>query len=315
MQSRRDFVKTTIGGVALGSTALTRWAQAGIDSRVGGVVLGAQSYSFRELARDANGDAIAPLIRALTTVGLGDIELWAPQVEPAGNPAFGRGAANTPEVQKGRQAEREALRKWRVETPISHFTDLKKRFDAAGISIHSYNYSPNDSFTDAEIERGFQIAKALGAGVITSSTTLSVAKRIVPYAEKHKIVVAMHNHSNVTDPNEFATPESFMAARKLSSHFKVNLDIGHFTAANLDAVAFLREHHAAVTNLHLKDRKRNQGDNVAWGTGDTPIREVLQLVKKERWPIHAHVEYEYRGTKGAVQEVADCVAFAKKALA
>jgi sugar phosphate isomerase/epimerase len=106
-----------------------------------------------------------------------------------------------------------------------------------------------------------------------------------------------------------------MAARKLSSYFKVNLDIGHFTAANLDAVAFLREHHAAVTNLHLKDRKRNQGDNVAWGTGDTPIREVLQLVKKERWPIHAHVEYEYRGTKGAVQEVADCVAFAKKALA
>jgi sugar phosphate isomerase/epimerase len=315
MHSRRDFVKTTIGGLALGTAGLSRLADAGIDPRVGGVVLGAQSYSFRELARDASGDAIGPLIRALTTVGIGDIELWAPQVEPAGNPAFGRGAATTPDVQRGRQAERDALRRFRVDTPLSHFADIKKRFDAAGISIHSFNYSFNDSFTDAEIERGFEIARAFGAGVITASTTLSVAKRVVPYAEKHKLAVAMHNHSNITDPNEFATPDSFMAARKLSSYFKVNLDIGHFTAANFDAVAFLKEHHAAVTNLHLKDRKRNQGDNLPWGTGDTPIREVLQLVKKERWPIHAHVEYEYRGTKGAVQEVADCMAFAKKALA
>ena len=77
----------------------------------------------------------------------------------------------------------------------------------------------------------------------------------------------------------------------------MNLDIGHFTAANYDAVAYIREHHDAITNLHIKDRKRNQGDNVPWGTGDTPIREVLQLLKKERWPIHAHVEYEYRGAK------------------
>ena len=208
------------------------------------------------------------------------------------DPRFGRGAPNTPEVQKGREAAREALRTWRVETPIAHFAGIRKRFNDAGITIHSFNYSFADSFSDAEIERGFEIAKALGAGVITASTTLSVARRVVPFAEKHRIAVAMHNHSNTSDPNEFATPESFAAARKLSPLFKVNLDIGHFTAANYDAVAYIREHHDAITNLHIKDRKRNQGDNVPWGTGDTPIREVLQLLKKERWPIHAHVEYE-----------------------
>ena len=54
---------------------------------------------------------------------------------------------------------------------------------------------------------------------------------------------------------------------KLSKYFKINLDIGHFTAANYDAVAYLREHHANITNLHLKDRKKNQGDNVPWGHG------------------------------------------------
>ena len=58
---------------------------------------------------------------------------------------------------------------------------------------------------------------------------------------------------------------------KLSKYFKVNLDIGHFTAANYDAVAYLKEHHDSVTNLHIKDRKKAQGDNVPWGTGDTPF--------------------------------------------
>jgi sugar phosphate isomerase/epimerase len=310
MQTRRVFLTLATAGLTFPRTAF-----AGIDSRVGGVVLGAQSYSFRALPRDPGGDAIGPVIGAFTAVGLGDCELWAPQVEPATNPALGRNAPDTPDTRRGRQAERDMLRQWRIGTPLAHFTGIKQRFDAAGISIFAYNYSPNDSYTDAEIDHGFEIARALGAGVITASTTLSVAKRMAPFAEKHRMLVAMHNHSNTSDPNEFATPASFAAALKLSSRFRVNLDIGHFTAANYDAVAFIREHHSVITNLHIKDRKRNQGDNVPWGTGDTPIREVLQLLKKERWPIRAHIEYEYRGTGSPVEEATACVAYAKQALA
>ena len=101
----------------------------------------------------------------------------------------------------------------------------------------------------------------------------------------------------------------------LSKYFKVNLDIGHFTAANYDAVAFLKEHHAAVTNLHIKDRKRDQGDNMPWGMGNTPIREVLQLLKREKWPIRAYVEYEYKGSGSSVDEVKKCFDYARQALA
>src|SRR5262249_36856306 len=122
-------------------------------------------------------------------------------------------------------------------------------------------------------------------------------------------------HSNITDPNEFATPDSFAAAMKMSRFFKVNLDIGHFTAANFDAMAYIREHHADITNLHLKDRKRNQGANTVWGEGDAPIREVLQLLKKERWPIRAYIEYEYEGTGSPIDEVKRCHAYARQALA
>jgi sugar phosphate isomerase/epimerase len=125
--------------------------------------------------------------------------------------------------------------------------------------------------------------------------------------------VGFHNHSDIK-PNEFATPDDFAAAMKgASERIAINLDIGHFTAANFDAVAYLKEHHARITNLHLKDRKRDQGPNVPWGEGDTPIKEVLQLLKTERWDIPANIEFEYRGDD-AVAEVAKCYEYCKDAL-
>lgn len=303
MYTRREFGTVTLGGLALpGAVA------ALIDSTISGVRVGVQTYSFRALPRPADRDPGDVLINAITECGLGDCELFAPQVEPAMPAGAGRGS---PEAQRAR----EALRTWRLETSLDFFRAVRKRFDAAGISIFGYNLSFNDGFSDGEIDRGFEMARALGAEVITASTTLSAARRVAPFADKHRMVVAIHGHSNTTDPNEFASPESFAAAMKMSKFFKVNLDIGHFTAANFDAVAYIREHHDHITNLHLKDRKKNQGDNVPWGQGDTPIREVLQLIKRERWPIRAHIEYEHRGSGSPIEEVKKCYEFVKQALA
>jgi sugar phosphate isomerase/epimerase len=291
MITRREFSK-----LALASLAFPRAiGAAGIDSRVGGVRVGVQTYSFRDLPRSEAGDQVDAIIGAMKTCELAECEVWSPMVEP--------------------RLSREDLRKWRLETPLEHFRDVRKKFDAAGIAIFAWNYSPNDSFSDAEIDRGFEMAKALGAEIITASTTIPVAKRIVPFAEKHRMAVAMHGHSDVSKAGEFASPESFAEAMAMSKYFKVNLDIGHFTAANFDALQYIREHHDNITNLHLKDRKKNQGDNVPWGTGDTPIKEVLQLLKKERWPIRAYIEYEHRGTGTPVEEVQTCVAYVKQALA
>lgn len=304
MYTRREFGMLTLAGLAL-----PRVAAAAIDSRIAGVHLGAQSYCFREMPRSPSGDAIEGIIAALTACGLGECELFAPHTEPASR-SGGRPAPDSPEAKKAR----EDLRAWRLNTPLEHWRGIRKKFNDAGITIYAYNYSFNQSFGDAEIDRGFEMAKALGAEIITASATLDAAKRVAPYADKHKMVVAMHNHSRIDDPNEFATPESFAAAMKMSKQFKINLDIGHFTAANYDAVAFIREHHADITNLHLKDRKKNQGENTAWGAGDTPIRQVLQLLKKEKWPIRAYIEYEYKGAGSPVEEVKKCVAYAKEAL-
>jgi sugar phosphate isomerase/epimerase len=287
MLTRREFATLALSALA--------WPKA-LAQTIGGVRLGAQTYSFRDLTRPPGGDMTDVIIQALTACGIHECELWSPMIEPAKVP-------------------REELRRWRVETPLDHFTAIRKKFASAKIVIRAFNYSFNDSFTEPEIDRGFDIARALGSEWITASSTLSSAKRVVPFAEKHKMVVAMHNHSNVKDPNEFATPESFAAAMALSKYFKINLDIGHFTSANFDAVAYLRANHANITNLHIKDRQRDQGPNVEWGTGNAPIKEVLQLLKQNKWPIAAYLEYEYKGAGTPVDEVKKGLEYMRAALA
>ena len=122
----------------------------------------------------------------------------------------------------------------------------------------------------------------------------------------------MHNHSRI-DPNEFAMLDDFTRAMSASPQVAVNLDIGHFTAANFDAVAFLREHHQRIVTLHIKDRKRNDGPNMPLGEGDTPIGAVLRLLRDQKSAIPANIEYEYKGGD-TVEEVRRCLDFCRRAL-
>ncbi len=327
MFTRREFGKLTMAGLPLVGMPLTL---AFAQGKVSGVRIGIQSYSFRNLELDA-------AIAAMKDIGIGECELFSGHVEPrmapppgmgggqrppqgappAGGPP-GQGQGPTPEQREAmREAARkraEEVRKWRLSVSMDHFKDVRKKFDGAGIKLQAYNLSFNDSFTDEEIDRGFEMAKALGVKIITASSTLKAAKRVAPFADKHKITVAMHGHSNLTDPNEFAKPESFEAALAMSKYFAVNLDVGHFFAAGFDPIDYIQKHHERITNLHLKDRKKDNGPNTPWGEGDTPIKAVLQLLKTKKYDIPANIEYEYRGAD-AVAEVRKCFQFIKDALA
>jgi len=316
MITRREFGRLAVAGLVVArpeGRALLASA-TGADSAVNGVHLGVQTYSFRDLPRPSGApDSVDVVIKAMQEAGVSECELFAPQLEPQfPQGARGqRGAPPSPEAVKAR----EDLRKWRLETSLDHFKNAKKKFDAAGIAITAYCYNMNDSFTDAEIDRGFEMTKALGTSVMTTSTQMTVAKRIAPLADKHKVLVGLHGHSNISDPNEYATPESFAAAMKMSKYFKVNLDIGHFTAANFDSVEYIRENHDRITHLHVKDRKKNQGPNVPWGEGDTPIKQVLVLLKEKKYPIPALVEYEHGGQGTPIEEVKKCMTYMRQALA
>jgi sugar phosphate isomerase/epimerase len=305
--TRRDFIK--VGLAALPLTAAAKM----IDSKINGVQLGVQSYSFRDLPID---DAI----KAMAADGLGDCELFSPHIEAGGieaiRPLLEHYQTMSAEERKAAfDAYNQKLQNWRLTVPLDYFKGVRKKFNDAGIQLYAYNLSFNDKFTGEEIDRGFLMAKALGVRIITSSTTLPVAQRVVPFAEKHKMIVAMHGHSDVKDPIQFSTPETFAKALAMSKYYRVNLDIGHFTAAGFDPVDYIQKNHDQIVLLHLKDRKKNDGPNVPWGQGDTPIKQVLQLLKQNQYPIPAFIEYEYKGSGTSQQEVAKCYEYAKQCLA
>ena len=283
--TRREWLHRVGSGIALSAAVPMDPSMLDQPSGAGRgtVTLGVQSYSFRDRPVDA-------AIAAMQQLGLTSCELWQGHVEPRGG-------------------GRDEMRRWRETVPLDEFRALREKFDRAKVRVAAYNISFRDDFSDAEIERGFEMTRALGAEVITASASTGVVPRVAGIAARHKITVGMHNHSRI-DPNEFATPASFTAAMKAGPFIAVNLDIGHFTAANFDAVAFLQEHHARIVTLHIKDRKRDNGPNVPFGQGDTPIGPVLRLLRDRAWAIPANIEYEYKGGD-TVEEVKRCLEFCR----
>jgi len=303
MHSRRDFEKLVLSGLAVAAYG------AKIDSTVKGVRLGTITYSFRDFPRSPGKDNVDAVIRALTECGIGEIELFSPNIEPGR--ASGSGRGNAAEAAKAR----DELRQWRLSTPMDYFKAIRKKFDEAGINIYAYTMNYRNEFTDPEIDKTFEQAKALGVDIISSSTAVSMTKRLLSFADRHKIYLAFHGHAEYDNPDEFSTPATFQQALYMSKYAKINLDIGHFTAANENPVSYIEQHHDRISHLHMKDRKKNKGDNVEWGKGDTPIKEVLVLLRDKKYPIPAFIEYEYKGTGTSVAEVKKCMAYMKQALA
>lgn len=257
-------------------------------TRLNGVRIGLQGWSFRDRTLDE-------AIEATKQTGLGAWELGFNHLEPAG-------------------VTRESLRQWRESVPLEEFRSVRRKFDAAGIAITGYSYPFRKDYTEQEMARGFEMTRALGVDVLTTTTNVSLAARLDGYAKKEKIRVGLHNHS-LLRADEVATPDDFAAAMQGASEYMgINLDVGHFCAAGFDPVGFIQKHPRRIWSLHLKDRKKNQGADCPFGEGDTPVREILLLLKKDKLDIPAMIEWEpQEGDK--VAAIRQCVAYCRKVLA
>ena len=312
--TRRDFGKLALAAAPLAGA----YAAAPIDSKFHGVQIGAITYSFNSIA---NPDPEA-IIRAYVEIGLGETELMSNHCEalagaPRAGRGGGRGAALTPEQQAARQAQQEQIRAWRATANAATWKGVRKKFNDVGIEVAVLCYNMNDNMKDEDIEYGFSMAEGLGVQAISTSTTLTMAKRIALIADRHQLLVGYHGHDATNDPNQTATLESYDTLMAYGKYSGVNLDIGHFTAANYDAVEFIRKHHARITNLHVKDMKRDHGAYTPFGEGDTPMKGVLQLLKKEKYDFPANIELEYPIPPGSnlIAEMKQCLVYCKDCLA
>lgn len=316
--SRREFGKVVIAGVPLAAVL----APMRLDAATR-VPLGVSTSSFRDLPRVTGRDNIDDVIRAVKAVGAMHIELALANVEPAppstapfmgGSAAYPQRIVLTPEQIAATNADyRAALRSWRARTPLGFFEQVRGKLTAAGMTLHACALACDESFTDQEIDATFRQVKALGVATVSSPMTMATAARLVPFAARHQISVAIHNQVDGNAAGAIAT-DRLKEALALSPAFKLKLDIGNLTASNCDAVAELRDCQARVSHVLVKDRLRNGGASQHFGEGDTPIAGVLNLLETSVSAIPALVEYDYVGLHSSVDEVMASLAYVTRAV-
>lgn len=313
--SRRQFMS---GAAALAaSTVMSRYALGGAasskpNSKFNGAQIGAITYSFRSMPGSAED-----ILKYSLQCGLSSLELMGgPAEQFAGIPAGVRRRRGqmTDEQRKAMQQAQEKQLQWRLSVSMDKFRALRKMYNDAGVNIHIVKFGNigNRNMSDAEIDYYFNVARALGAKGITREISEEAAKRLGPIADKHNIMIGFHNHTQIT-PTTYDGP-----ILSYGKYLGINLDIGHYVAGtNESPIPLIQKHHDRILSLHLKDRKVNNGPNMPFGQGDTPVALVLQLIKKEGWTFPSDIELEYRIPEGsdAVTEVKKCVQFCKNALA
>ena len=320
--SRRQFSKIALGSIPLASAVLANpelFAADKPNSKVNGVQIGMNMpYNFADMGM--SGDDI---LKNCVQLGLSAVELRAAPVEaymglpanlvPArggnrgargpgaagatpeeGAEAGGGGAARgggraplTPEQLAAQKANAEAVANWRMSAPMDKAKAFRSTWENAGVFIQLVKFDGPAGMTDGELDYCFTLAKNLGARAITTELSLPLAKRMAPFAEKHKMLIGFHGHG-------MATPAMFEENFSYGKYNGANVDLGHFLAGNnISPVPFIREHHERIPNVHVKDRKLNNGPNMPFGQGDTPIKEALTMIRDNKWNIMADIEFEY----------------------
>jgi sugar phosphate isomerase/epimerase len=289
------------------------------NSVIAGVSIGTITYSYRSMP-DQSAEAT---LRYVVESGISQIELMngpaesfagAPQGGARGGGGGQRGQPPTPEQQAAQRESADRLKQWRASVSMDRFKQLRRMYDDAGVKIYAWK-ALNPNMSDEELEYVFNVAEALGCTHTTLELPTDVAqlKRIGAFAEKRKIYAAYHTHLQ-------GSMTAFDQAFAVSKANMSNVDLGHYVAGTGEnPIPFLRKFHDRIASVHLKDRQTpaHGAGNLPWGTGDTPLRDILQVMKKEKYTFPASIELEYDVPQGsdAVKEVAKCLDFCRSALA
>jgi sugar phosphate isomerase/epimerase len=339
--SRRKFITTSTalaGGLIVGSKSRVFGAPSILSnimkpsSVINGVQIGVITYSFRSMD-DQSAEATLGYINSC---GISAIELMGGPAESfAGMPQSNldrrayfrlRRKLREGELSTDEQKEMDEMKaafdaygkevaEWRQNASMEPFEKFRKMYADKGVKVYGFKPSTfGKNNTDAEINYGFKAARALGASHVTlehpsdDAHTMKLGKM----AAKHKIKVAYHGHTQ-------QTPTFWDTALAQSEWNAINPDMGHYVAAGNDQpIEFLRKYSKRIESTHLKDRttpENGQGNEV-WGTGDTPIPNILQLMRDEKYKFPATIELEYKipEESNAISEVQKCLEFCEKAL-
>ncbi|MCC7175072.1 MAG: sugar phosphate isomerase/epimerase [Bryobacterales bacterium] len=341
------YTRRDVGKIALAALpAAGLRAAARPNSNFGGVQIGVITYSFRQLPSSAE-----QVLGYCIECGISGIELmsnvaesyagspagagrgFGPGGPPPGGPGPGMGGGRgqmTPEQQAAREKAAAELKNWRLSVSMDKYKAFRKMYEDAGVKIYAFKLEPNMSMSDQEYEYIWNVGETLGANHLTMElpTDDQLLARVAAYAQKRKLRMAFHTHGQ-------GGSSGFDRVLGASKYTALNFDVGHYFGVNGESPAPLVEkYHDRIASLHLKDRAApppatqqpaaegrggpgRGGANLPWGQGGTPLREVLQLMKKNRYAFPASIELEYQIPDGSdvIAEVKKCVEYCRRALA
>lgn len=331
LQTRREW-----GRLALASAPAVAALRAAArpNSVFGGVQIGVITYSFRALPSSAE-----ETLKYCVDLGISGVELMSDVAERyAGAPSMARGgfpgapgggrpAQPTPEQVAARQKAQEELRAWRTSVSMDKYKAFRKMYNDAGVRIYAFKLPPTLTMSDAEYKYIWDVAETLGANHVTMElpTDDKLLARVAAYAEQRKLRIAFHTHGQ-------GGSSGFDRALNASRYTALNFDVGHYFGVNGESpVPLVEKYHDRIASLHLKDRKAptaeekapvggrgpRGGANMPWGQGGTPLKEILQCMKRNKYKFPASIEYEYQTPEGSdvLTEIGKCVAYCKQALA
>lgn len=287
------------------------------NSKVGGVQLGCTTYSYRSMSMKVDD-----VIQYLLLAGINSIELRSVAEQDLGIPSaqiprLGKDATEQEraEVKKAAESLMEAQRQWRLSLPMSRYEDMRGKFNKAGINIHIAKFAPA-RWSDKEIDYAYRATKVLGAYGITDEIGEEACRRMGKFAEKHNSLAIFHNHAQPAEPG--FSFDKFLA---YSPANRLNFDAGHyFGATGIHPNTIIEKYHDKISSIHIKDKTGPKSTpanaNMPFGEGETPIADILLLLKKEKWPINVDIELEYPIPVGsdAARETAKCIGYMRNIL-
>ena len=348
--TRREFGRValagipTLGAALRGSTRVVSAQAAANPSTWGGVRVGLNvPYSLGL----GNNIAAEELLTQLVDLEIGSVELRAqpvehflgsPTVRAAGEAAkareaaraagqtaptpqqmaqggLGGGRTQTPEQAAAAEAQKTEVRTWRLSRASSaRVKELRQMYEKAGVLVDVLKVDDLYTVSDEELDYFFQMARDLGARAISSELPQqrTDTKRIGAFADKHKDLRGLSppraGHRRVVrgDLRRGEVQRREHRHRPLDGHARRVAAALHHQA---------RRPHPA----HPREGPpvgTNGGQNRPFGEGDTPIRQMLQAIRDNKWDVRPIIEFEYRVPEGSTRaaEIRKAFAYCQAAL-
>lgn len=185
---------------------------------------------------------------------------------------------------------------------------IRRKLDSAGVQLASmwYGELPGD---EAQCRKILEWLRKLNVKTISSEPALESLDTIEKLCKEYGIKVGLHNHPK---PNSiYWNCETVVNAIKGRQYIGVCPDTGHWLLSEIDTIQALKKLQGRVLLLHLKDRKKTNGEwqLVPWGTGDLDAKAVLEEMARQKAKVVFYIEYETKWHSGSMNHLAKNVEF------